>query len=398
MLKRTINANGLAIQVRSRAWVCKAAAALIVLCPGISSAEIIWSGNFDTGDFTQYHSVSDPNAVLFFQMPEYGIPIQYGSQQMVGNGDLLALVSNTARTIGGVAYPQGPTRGGNFAARFTVKNSQNGQEPRDCDGSDCSQRRTQLTMQSAMQPNYQGLPNMSERWISFSIYLPADYEFEGSSWGQQLWELKPTNDGGSGDTFGVWLTSNRSWSISHNWQRGEPQGFAPIAQQMRYNKDYPTPQSDWPDGSRSFATAQSRQELGNILLGGWTDWIIQVRFDHRGSDAGGTGFFRIWKRNEGSEWVQILDIKPGTTTRMGNTFNHGIGVDARSGYGPKIGVYSSKNRVWNNARNTVVYFANHKIGDPNSSFADMTPDNSNSGGGGQGGSTKPRPPSFVASN
>jgi len=366
----------------------------LAIVPSISAADIIWSGGFETGDFTQWHSVGDPDAVYFFQMPEYGRPIQYGGQQRghAGNGDLLSLEAKSARTVNGIFYPQGPTRGGDYAAKFTVKTAANYTEPNDCDVVGCSHRRTQLTMQAAMQSNYNGLPNMGERWMSVSIYLPSDFEISGSGFGPQYWEIKPTNDGGSGDTLGILINSSGSWVITHNWQLGQPKGFAPYQQQMGYSANYPTPSSDWPDGNQDFAVAGSQAALGTINRGGWTDWVFHLKFDSRGSNQGGTGYLDLWKRDGSGPWEKILALIPRQTTRMGSTFNRGIGTGAPGGYGPKVGPYMDTDRVRKNSNNMVVYLANMKIGDEKATFADMSHDGSSPNSESMPAVRKPNPP------
>lgn len=340
-----------------------------------SEDHMVWAGDFRDGNFLQWHTVSDPNTVLFFQMPPYGRPIQYGGQAQTGNGDLAELVRSSASGI----YAQGPTRGNSdYSVQFTVKSPNNETEPDDCDGgSNCSQRRSQITMQSAMEPNYGALCYLCERWIGFSIYLEADQHFGGGSFGPQFWEVKPRQDGGMGDVFGIGLnnTGGGSWSISHNWASGEPSGFPPAAQQMRYRVDYPT-SGDWPDGLDHFPNASSQAALGDVNLGGWTDWVIHVKFDDKGSGAGGTGILDMWKRNEGGSWVKVLEIRPGSTTRGGSTFNHGIAVGAAGGFGPKIGPYMSSSEMSGETSNMVINIANFRIFDENASFTDATPDGS----------------------
>ena len=140
----------------------------------------------------------------------------------------------------------------------------------------------------------------------------------------------------------------------------------------------PTP-SSWPDGVADFPDmAASHAALQSLNIGGWTDWVINVKWDGRGPNEGGNGFLKIWKRDGFGPWVEVLDIRPKITSRGGETFAHGIGFKIPgSGYGPLAGMYTDKERAWNSRRNRVIYNDNIKIGSDTSDFSEMSPDGSN---------------------
>ncbi len=126
-----------------------------------STKNVLWNGGFDGvahGDYSQWPSVSDSSSVaLFFSVPEYGRPIQYGGQTHVGDGSLTELVATSARTVNSIKFAQGPTRCGDYSNKSTVKNSVHGSEPADCDGSNCERRRTELNEQAAIPTHKQGM-------------------------------------------------------------------------------------------------------------------------------------------------------------------------------------------------------------------------------------------------
>lgn len=312
-------------------------------------ADIIWSGDFSTGNFKQWHAADSADVVPFWQVPEYGRPIQYGgvSSQQTGDGSLLSLVSS-------------PSRGSPFAAKFTVKNSANGWETRDCDNGVCSRRRTELTVQQTLPMFYNAIPYQTERWMSFSVYVPSDWEEGGTGWGPSVFQLKPLNEGPSGvsGTLTFEITQGKAWTIHHIWSPvRDLDGQVPWQQHMFYSgleQGGPYPRADfWPEGLKDFPNvAASQAALQSLRKGGWTDWVIHLRFDARGSGEGGTGFLTVWKREESGPWVTVLNVLPKVTTRGGVTFDHGIGYNSpassnnNGGFGIKTGLYMDKGQVW----------------------------------------------------
>ncbi|NNC58046.1 MAG: hypothetical protein HKO12_10835 [Woeseiaceae bacterium] len=391
-------------------------ASLLAALPAVSSAEIIWSGDFATGDFTQWHHYDGPppiQDIRFQHMEPYGRPIQYGSQNPlhVGNGDFLSLVASTERTVDGVYFPQGPIRGQEYSAKFTVKSrAGGGVEPDDCDRGLCNRRRTALSMQATHSDYYNAIPNHATRWLSFSVYLPSDYIAGSSGYGGPRFGLKPKNEaGGSGNTdaIAIVLDGTAGWKLWNRWIDEFP--LIPLTDHpwqhgMFYTGNEgggPYPRSDsWPEGLVHFPdVATSHAALQSVNLGGWTDWVVQLNSDSRGAASGGRGFLKIWKREDNGPWIFVLDVFPGQMSRGGMNFDHGIGYDVRAtsnngGYGVKLQLYMAKEQVWNDAHNKVVYFANVKVGDQNTEFSDMSPDGSSPDSIPQ--TVRPLPPSFVA--
>ena len=390
------------------------------IVPAVSTAEIIWSGDFSTGDFTQWHSSEGPppeGVIPFWHMPAYGRPINYGSQEapQIGNGDLMELVAATARTVNGVSYAQGPTRGSSeYSAKFTVKSlAGGGSEPADCD-TVCSngRRRTALSMQATHPDYYNAIPWRVTRWYSCSFYLPSDYLANTSSWGGPTCGLKPKNETNNDHTLDVGLETG-AWVIGNTWSNTHPipaLGTYPWQYVMFYSGNHeglPYPRSNshpngpfWPDGAVHFPDeTTSHAALKSVNLGGWTDWVVQFNGDSRGAGDGGQGFLRVWKREDSGPWVYVLNVTPGLTNRGGLTFDHGIGYDVRptsnnGGYGIKAQSYMNKSQVWNDAHNKVAYYANIKVGDENATFADMSPDGSSPDSSAE--QTPPEPPTLLS--
>lgn len=338
---------------------------------GLARAEILWSGDYETGDFSQWHG--DSSAPNFSQMPGYGRPPDYG------DGSLLELVTS-------------PVRQGRYAAKFTMKNSLNGSEPEDCDvQSVCDRRRTELTGQRSIPLFYNAIPYMSERWLSVSHFVPADWDSGGGGWGPVVWQVKPLNEYALSPNLSIAI-SNGNWSITHRWTDVENPSSAdvPWQKQMFYTGNYdgqPYPRSDfWPEGLADFPdTATSHAALQSLNKGGWTDWVIQAKFDARGKNAGGTGFVNVWKREDNGSWIHVLNILPKVTSRGGVTFDHGIGYNSPAngsnpgGFGIKAGMYSSVSAVWDLPRNRVIYNDNLRVGSESATFSLMSPDGSSPG-------------------
>ncbi|HET6630813.1 MAG TPA: heparin lyase I family protein [Woeseiaceae bacterium] len=364
---------------------------------------MLWTGDYSTGDFTQWHDQYSDEVVDFHQVPKYGRPIQYGKQLdgHVGNGDLLSLVARTERTVDGIYYPQGPTRGGEYAAKFTVKSLENGSEPADCDNGNCSNRRTELTAQQTLPLFYNAMPYMSERWVSVSIFVPDNWDTDGNSWGPVVFQIKALNDGGG---VGPAITLNLNggaWMVEHNWTDVRNcRCRLPYQQQMNYKAEGTEPALlvDFPDRSASEAALELKK-------GVWTDWVMHIKFDARGAGDGGEGFLDIWNRKGDGDWVKVLDVDPKKVTIDGMTFDHGIGQNAPAGdsnpggFGIKAGLYMDKGQMQGVERNRVIYNANIQVGDEDATFADMSPDGSSPGmpaeSPGAPEHAAPKPPTIV---
>lgn len=380
-------------------------ALLLIATPGVSVSDIIWSGDFSTGDFRQYPVYNSSKEVRFPSIPDYGRPIQYGGQHEwhVGNGELLSLVSVDGRSVGGIKYPAGPTRGGPYSAKFTVKSqSGGGKEPADCDprGSDnCTRRRSQLNMQATHPDMFNAIPHMGERWVSFSVFLDKDWpNLSQSGFNPVLLGIKQRVDSYAKSGLLSLGIENNAWDIKHRWNHASNPSDSkqwipgqttshPWEFGMFYSGNYdgqPYPRRDnWPDGLVDFPdVAKSHAALQSLNVGGWTDWVLHWKQDHRGSREGGTGFLRVWKREDSGPWIEVLHIRPKKTTRGGITFDHGIGYNlsafsgSSAGSGTIIGAYMGKNAVWDSPTNRVLYVANHKIGSARASFSQMSHDGS----------------------
>jgi hypothetical protein len=375
---------------------------MVSVSPSVTWAEIIWSGDFETGHFRQWHESWNMNRPFYWAIPDYGRPPRMlgddptAADSYFGDGSLMSLVTN-------------PVRQGKYAAKFTVKNSANGSEPADCDGTVCTRRRTTLEAQSMISDVYNGLPYQVERWLAFSVYVPADWESSGSGWGPVVFSIKPRNEYGEKGLSG-WFEveiARGGWKLVHRWSplKDPTMDDIPWQQGMFYTGDYdgkPYPRSDfWPEGLVDFPDVQaSHAALHSLNLGGWTDWVVHMLPDARGSGAGGVGFLTVWKREDSAPWVKVLHVQPKTTTRGGVTFDHGIGYNSppkttsptnNGGFGVKAQLYMEKGQVWNNLRNRVLYFDNIKIGDQNSIFGQMSPD----GSAPEDSYKKPDPPKAV---
>ena len=389
-----------------RSYAPRAIALLLLFQPITGMAQIVWSGDFSTGDFSQWHSADGPprsgsssNELLqFHHMPAYGRPIQYGFQHEshVGNGELCSLVSADGRTVNGITYPIGPTRGNSpYALKLTVKSSAGGgAEPDDCDGSSCSRRRTGLNMQHVHSDYYDAIPYQRTSWFSFSIFLPSDYDGNQADWGGPMMSVKPKNEaGGPGNSAALTISAQgRSWYIAHRWDDRYP--LVDLTQmdywqQGQYTMDLvneghvPFPNTNFvPDLLRDYPNiADSQAALGDLNLGGWTDWVVQWHPDARPASQGGKGFINIWKRAGNGPWVHVVHIEPRVVDYSGRMVDRGIGYNVpaasnNGGYGLKAQIYAAKDVVWNDSVNMTAYFANVKIGDQTASFADMSPDGS----------------------
>lgn len=374
-----------------------------VVFPSSGMAAEIWRGDYETGNFLQWHQQTDSTTPSYIQIPSYGRPPApsplTGSKptSYYGDGSLLELVTS-------------PVRQGRYAAKFTVKNSANGSEPADCDGSgtsneDCGRRRTELTVQQTLPRYYNAMPYMTERWLSVSHYVPADFNAVSDGWGPIVYQIKPLIESGLSPCFSIQIrkppTSTgepASWMIKHltsdvinpsradlPWQKGaEYSAFFPAADGSGNGADL---RADFPSQTASQAA------LADLNEGGWTDWVIRIKYDARGPAAGGTGFLDVWKRAGDKAWVHVLKITPRVISRGDFTFDRGICYNSPptdtspGGFGIKAGLYMDKYQVWNQANNWVIYNDNIKVADANSTFDDMVPITESS--------IEPKPPTIM---
>lgn len=369
----------------------------IALSLGVTtaSADVIWSGDFNNRNFLNYHSAEDPGQVYFFAISDYGRPPQYGGQQPghIGNGELLDLVSS-------------PTRGSQWAARFTVKNSKNGREPQDCDIQvDCQTRRTSLAPNTTFIRYYDAMPYKAERWWSFSVFLPTNFEVSSAGWGPVVGETKafPWNAAGPQLSWLSVSVSEDTWVINHRFLSKEmKQSGVDLSQSywlsIGYQKDFPS-SSEWAQGLVDFPdVAASRAALGNLNKGGWTDFIFHWRTDADSVPfSNNIGFLDAYMRAGNGEWVQVLRVRPMQDLQYAEftpAYDRGIGQWGIDGGGQQIGLYLAKERVWSNTNDMTIYIDNNKIGDETTSFEEMTHDGSSFDGVISPPRKRPKPPLF----
>jgi len=333
---------------------------------------IIWRGGFETGDFMQWHN-REGTAPEFSAIPSYGAPVEYG-----GDGSCLSLETEIVRD-------------GNYAAKFTTKNSINGSEPEDCQGlPDCGRRKVELKGWYALTSEDSAImPYLSERWMSVSHYIPEDWDDGGDGWGPTLFQNKPyINNSKVSPTFAIALDT-LGWKIHHRWSDYKWVSWQlPWEQQMFYTGDYPKigVYPEWDDGVADFPDPEaSRAALTSVNKGGWTDWVIHVKWDARGKDDGGTGFLIVYKREDDGPWVQILDIRPRFIRRGSIGFDRGIGYNEPKrdgdyehwthwgGFSINVGQYQDKDRTWHQPDNRTVITDNVKIGNKHATLEEMAP-------------------------
>jgi hypothetical protein len=330
---------------------------------------ILWCGDFETGDFMQWHNLegTHPN---YSSIPQYGRPpVPDPNDWYGGDGSLLSLETNI-------------TRFGNYSAKFTVKNSQNGDMQEDSDNGVTTRRRTELNAIEVLPVVYNAVPYGAERWMSISYYVPSDWDDEGTDWGINVWQMKPLENCGLVSPAVAIAIQGGEWIILHRNYPYENPRMENIdwQYQMYYNSEYPggNDPAAWPDGEKDWVDgATSRSHLASLNKGGWTDWVVHLRYDVRGEAAGGKGFINIWKREDNGPWVHILNILPMDDHVRGTgssavTWNRGIGYNVpTSSYGINCGMYMHLDQVWNLQNNRVLYIDNVRIGDENSSLFNL---------------------------
>jgi hypothetical protein len=310
---------------------------------------VILNLDFSTGDLSQWPkpwNLSEPN----WRVPLYGLPVQYG-----GDGSLMELVQEPTR-------PSSP-----YSLRVRAKNSVNGSETngKDCDqhiADPCTARRSQMNG-SHVHVIEQALPQFSERWITFSVYLPANWQQGCSSGFIVLLGTKGTDDGGSG-MMQVHLDGpDNSWELWHRWS-DTSRSSSTWQHGMFYNKSYPVLNVSplWNDGVQDFPDpAASYAALASVNLGGWTDWLLHVKYDWRGPAAGGTGYMEFYKRENQGTAVKVLDVRPRLNNRGGISWDMGIGFNSEYFWISGLGLNMTKCRAWDAPNNLEAYFTNCRI-------------------------------------
>ena len=117
---------------------------------------------------------------------------------------------------------------------------------------------------------YNPMPYKAERWMSFSVLLPEDWNAEKGSWGPIVFQVKSRNQDGTGNgpTFSISAAGQHNsepWQIDHLWSPDEEPSKIPwqyIDKWDRANSHAHASIDDFPDRQRSeFA-------LGNLNRGG----------------------------------------------------------------------------------------------------------------------------------
>lgn len=365
--------------------------AVTVLEPA-TGENIIWDGSFETLDFKKYHRRGDPASELFSMILPAGRPpipptgTGNNSPSYYGDGSNANLVTSPVT--------------GSFtrSARLTCKKT----DTADPAGGDTTRRRSQLTALETMPEDYNALPYLGERWIAVSFYLPSNWDLNSyGGWGPVLWGIKQiVNASNVSGFFGLSIDSG-SWNITHRFfqddlnsdgiyetPRLNPNTQAPWRMQPFYTASYngapyPGPGTNWTDGMLDYPNyANSVASLGTITRGGWTDFVIHMNLDARGSAGGGAGFLDLWKRDNGGAWVKVLHIYPKVMNRAGWLIDHGIGFrvpptgSSNGGYGSLIGLYMASVFVTSSPIDRTIFVANHKVGNENATFSEMSPDGS----------------------
>lgn len=370
------------------------------LVPIAAQGDIVWDGTFDDKQFLPwYRSPDNPQEVKFFYIPEYGRPPDLGVQtsKHIGNGELFSL-------------ERSPTRGSNYSMKFTIKSrAGGGREPADCDPAvDCGRRRSQLQQNNEFLKDWKAMPQGEERWLSYSVYLPEDFDSSGSGFGPVIHGSKSSTKSRPG-WIGIqvnpdgWRLIHRTYSREAH-QKNEPNNWwyaMEYGPGVPSKSKYPSLLADFPD------VEASRKALANLNKGGWTDFLWHFKTDLDPYEQN-TGFLDVYMRADSGNWVHVLKIRPmkdlaldpsWVRSKPERVHDRVIGQYGDGGYTSSIGLYVDKDRVWDHRSNMVIYIDNYKVGDANATFADMSPDGSSFGSGAQSptpAATPPAPPTILS--
>ncbi len=216
-----------------------------------------------------------------------------------------------------------PVRAGRYAARFELHHG---------DRKIWFGKRAELSRSG---DNRFGKIGGTDEWYGFSIYLPDDYEDDSEYEILTQWHAKRDE----GEVFRSPVLSLHTYN--GNWWIRNIHSSKPI-------------QTD-NDGVRKVLWEASYEDD----KGKWTDWVVHVKWSYL-SD----GFVEIWKNS------QKLTLKTGKKRYNGpDCYN-----DKRNIY-LQSGIYKSP---WNENPPTevikrVIYYDELRIGDSNSSFAEVSP-------------------------
>ncbi len=220
-----------------------------------------------------------------------------------------------------------PTRGGNRAVKFNYRRTDATQE---------GARRSELRLDP--------VPQGSERWYAFSLYFPTNFQTTNGGFITTQWHHK-LDEGESGHAPPLYLATNgQKLTLVNSFD----------TDRITPNREYQT--DDW--------------DLGALPKGRWVDFVFHVRWS-----ANSDGLLEVWKDG------QKLLSKPGPVT-----FNDQVGPYM------KIGMYASgiddEPGAYNFDQQTM-YFDRIRIGDSNSSYAEVAAGGEDSGNPGGGGNPQP---------
>ena len=350
-----------------------ALAFLLVFVPGIGTTEILWSGDFDDGNFLKWN-VYDPDPIEIWGTPPYGRPKQYGGQHpgSVGNGDLMWLTADTDTGN----FRAGP-RLGKHSLGLHVKSYAGGSVDAtstdigvvgDYDGSNTTRRRTELR---GLSLHYQNnwVPYGETRWASASTFIPSDWDTKNGGGWMAIWQWKqnpartspPVNVTVTGEH---WEFTLRRSSVENPLDNTHAQWSS-----LRFTPSQITSSPFYPDDAASVAM------LSNLNKGGWTHFVIQLHFDGRTSTEGGVGFIKLWMRHNDGPWVQVVDYYP--TPEYGVLFPQS---GDRTNWGFQASLYMDNKQVLNlPGPGRTLYYDNLKIGSEKATFEMMSHDGSSPG-------------------
>ena len=318
---------------------------------------VIWNGDFSTGDVLQWHQPGDPDTPRLWFIPEYGRPAPWG------NNELAEIVTDRTR---------GPSP---YAIRLMVKNGANWSEPEDCGPQGCSIRRTNLNGWH-LYTDYKVMTQFTPWIFTFSVFIPEDWDPVGASSRSASVGFKPKDAAASG-WFAIKMMGDGAdphWRIRHRHDfdgtEGGPGTQLPWQQQMIYHRNIGLDSGGYDNLVVDFPNPEeSRAALATFNKGGWTDWIVEVLPDWRKPSDGGTGFLRVYKREDDGPLIHVIDAPALDEITIGSeTFPRGIGYNTDYSWVSNVGFYAAK-EVWeNSATNQNTWWANIRVYDGSSSI------------------------------
>lgn len=213
-----------------------------------------------------------------------------------------------------------PRRAGQYAAKFTISKEDDLKSDgiRGEDGIRVELKRYGL------------FPLNSERWYSFSIFLPDDYEADEKS-REIVAQWHDIPDFILGEQWRApslaLITTDGKWFISQKWDTNRI-----------------TPKKNKETKSRAI-------DVGSYTRGSWTDWVFQVKWSHQ-SD----GFLRVWKNGK----LVVNETGP-------NMYNDILGPYL------KVGIYPNWRSSQSKINKRVLYFDEIRIGGSKANYEDVKP-------------------------